>query len=543
MSKDVEPIMIEPEIQDEPDRSDKKGMDDRSSICDKKAMSDDQFKKRIDNSKTLVIGADMKTYGDYSKWGQIDEHYIGIRDWDNTWMRYNDDKLIDWNDEYPEEKYHGNRPTRTFPELVKSVLGEKKFRLIIVDGGTIQYIHDMETLFKLATNYMDPYGLLIYPVSQQTKNFPTGQSLLDDTNNSFCCYNFDHRDIPKLMSNNLDLVKFVNITFNHLGLCYVMKNKQGGGQPGDSKYIDLFTLRQLKNKSSLFMATVNEDRVMKDQKFNEWQKKREELLMDVHKEVQISKREKLTILSCPPKDINKDDINSFLKKTYYDNGCSEISEYDISRIKDSIKQEKRDYDYEFDKIPKISEHMITCFAKEDKKTPDTHRQTLFTLISNYESEQEKIQARLVKAGLPADYGSGGVDSPRCMSSASGQGSPPHSRACSPQPPEPNSPRPLPLHVFEFKRKSKRKSIRNPLKKSPRKSVRKSNRKSVKKPLKKSPRKSVIKSKPKSVRKPPRKSTRKSKRKSVRKPPRKSIRKSKRNSLRKPVRKSKRKSRR
>jgi hypothetical protein len=273
--------------------------------------------------------------------------------------------------------------------------------------------------------------------------------------------------------------------------------------------------------------------------------------MDVHKEVKLSERERRTILSCPPKDINKDDINSFLKKTYYDNGCLEISQDDITRIKDSIKEEKRDYDSEFDKIPKISEHMITCFAKEDKKTPDTHRQTLFTLISNYESEQEKIQARLVKAELPPDYGSGGVNSPRCMSSASGQGSPAHSRACSPQPqepnspqpPAPNSPRPPPLNLFGFKRKSNRKSIRNPLKKSPRKSVRKSNRKSVKKPLKKSPRKSVIKSKPKSVRKPHRKSTRNSKRNSLRKPLRKSIRKSKRKSVRKPLRKSIRKSRR
>ena len=94
-------------------------------------------------------------------------------------------------------------------------------------------------------------------VTQQTKNFPLGQSLLTEDTNSFCCYNFENRDIPKLMKNNLDLVKFVNITFNHLGLCYVMKYKEGGGLPGDSKYIDLFTLRQLKNKSSLFIATVN----------------------------------------------------------------------------------------------------------------------------------------------------------------------------------------------------------------------------------------------------------------------------------------------
>jgi hypothetical protein len=248
--------------------------------------------------------------------------------------------------------------------------------------------------------------------------------------------------------------------------------------PGDSNYLTLFRLRQLKNKSSLFMATVNEDRVMKDQKFNEWQKKREELLMDVHKEVKLSEREKLTILSCPPKDINKDDINSFLKKTYYDNGCSEISEDDISRIKDSIKQEKTDYYREFDKIPKISEQMIICFAK-DQKTPDT--QTLFTLISNYESEQEKIKTLLEKAGLPPDYGSGGVNSPRCMSSASGQGSPAHSRACSPQPPAPNSPR---LSV-NFKRKSTVKSVRKPV----RKSIRKSSRKSVRKPVRKSKRKS------------------------------------------------------
>jgi hypothetical protein len=496
---------------------------------DRAAMRPEEFKERIQNSKTLVIGADMKTYGDYSKWGKIDENYIGIRDWDNTWMGYNDNKLIDWNDEYPEEKYHGRKPNTTFSTLVKSVLGEKKFRLIIVDGGTIQYIHDMETLFKLANEYMDKQnGLLIYPVSQQTKNFPTGQSLLDESNNSFCCYNFDHRDIPKLMKNDLDLVKFVNIIFNHLGLCYVMKNKQGGGQAGDSKYIDLFTLRQLKNKSSLFMATVNEDRVMKDQKFNEWQKKREELLIDVHKEVKISERERRTILSCPPKDINKDDINSFLKKTYYDNECLEISEDDITRIKESIEQEKTDYYREFDKIPKISEQMIICFAK-DQKTPDT--QTLFTLISNYESEQEKIKARLVNAELPPDYGSGGVNSPRCMSSASGQGSPPHSRACSPQPPELNSPRPS----VNFKRKSTVKSVRKPV----RKSIRKSSRKSVRKPV----RKSIRKSSRKSVRKPARKSIRKSKRKSVRKPHRKSIRKSKRKSVRKPLRKSIRKSRR
>ena len=221
-------------------------IDDKKS--DRLAMSDDEFKTRIANSTTLVIGADMKTYGDYSKWEKIDENYIGIRDWDNTWMRINNGMLVDWNDEYPEEKYHGYIHTKRFTELVKSVLGNKTFRLIIVDGGTIQYIHDMETLFNLASNYMSPDGLLIYPVTQQTKNFPLGQSLLTEDTNSFCCYNFENRDIPKLMKNNLDLVKFVNITFNHLGLCYVMKYKEGGGLPGDSKYIDLFTLRQLKNK-------------------------------------------------------------------------------------------------------------------------------------------------------------------------------------------------------------------------------------------------------------------------------------------------------
>lgn len=66
------------------------------------------------------------------------------------------------------------------------------------------------------------------------------------------------------MKNNLDLVSFINVTFNHLGLCYVMKSKQGGGRDDDSKYLTLFTLRQLKNKSSLFMATVDEARIIRE---------------------------------------------------------------------------------------------------------------------------------------------------------------------------------------------------------------------------------------------------------------------------------------
>lgn len=461
-------------------------IENKQTNSDRSPMTETEFTKRIANSKTLVIGADMKTYGDYSKWEDIDINYIGIRDWDNTWMRYNENQMIDWNDEYPPEKYKGYKSKEKFEKLCKKVLGNKKFRLIIVDGGTIQYIHDMETLFNLARDYMDPDGLLIYPVTQQTKTFPTGQSLLDKDTNSFCCYNFEHRDIPKLMRNNLDLVKFVNVTFNHLGLCYVMKYKEGGGTPGDSKYIDLFKLRQLKNKSSLFMAIVDETRILRETKFNEWQKEfnkwqknREELVIDVYKG---------------------------------DNGNSEVSEDDITRIKESIKREKRDYNEVFDKIiPKISVEMIISFTTVNRT--NSPRQTLFTLISNYESEQEKIKYSLEKAQLPADYGSGG-NSDRCMSSASPPASPPASPGASPA----VSRAPSPIHTAfnrKLTRKSNRKLVRKPLKKSVRKSKRKSKSKSVRKPLRKSVRKSKRKSKRKSIRKPLIKSVRKSKRKSRR----------------------------
>ena len=519
-------------------------IDDRPYICDKKAMSYEEFKTRIANSTTLVIGADMKTYGDYSKWEKIDRNYIGIRDWDNTWMTYNHNKLIDWNDEYPEEKYHGNIPTKRFAELVRSVLKQKKFTLIIVDGGTIQYIHDMETLFNLARDYMDPDGLLIYPVTQQTKTFPTGQSLLDKDTNSFCCYNFEHRDIPKLMKNKLDLVKFVNVTFNHLGLCYVMKYKEGGGLYRDSKYDDLFRLRQSKNQSSVFMVTVDQTRIIRENEFNKWRKIRDELLIKISSDNHIiSPEERQTIASCPPKDINNDDINSCLKASYYDyqGKLSEEIEY---KIRDEIKQEKEEYDKVFKEIiPEISQDNIIEFTKTKDEKIESDTITLFTLISKYESEQDRIKLFLEKAGLPPDYGSGG-NSERCISSASGQGSPAPSPPVSP-PVSPRAlpPSPDPASPSSFNRKSRRKPVGKSPGKPLRKSVRKSKRKSPRKPL----RKSVRKSKRKSPRKPLRKSLRKSKRKSVRKSVRKSLRKSKRKSVRKPlrtsVRKSKRKSRR
>ena len=239
----------------------------------------------------------------------------------------------------------------------------------------------------------------------------------------------------------------------------------------------------------------------------------------------ISKREKQTILSCPPKDINKHDINSFLKKTYYDNGYSEVSKDDITRIKESINREKSDYNEVFDKIiPKISVEMIISFTTVNRTNS---RQTLFTLISNYELEQQKIKERLEKAQLPADYGSGG-NSERCISSASGQGSPAPSPPGSPRALPPASPPASPTGgKSSFNRKSRRKLLKKSARKSVRKPLKKSARKSVRKPLKKSPRKSVRKPLKKSPHKPLRKSVRKSIRKSIRKPLKKSKRKSRR----------------
>ena len=526
ISDDTEPIIESLEIETK----------DRNP--DRPPMTETEFTARIAKSTTLVIGADMKTYGDYSKWEKIDRNYIGIRDWDNTWMTYNHNKLIDWNDEYPEEKYHGNIPTKRFAELVRSVLKQKKFTLIIVDGGTIQYIHDMETLFNLARDYMDPHnGLLIYPVTQQTKSFPIGQSLLDKHTNSFCCYNFENRDIPKLMRNNLDLVKFVNVTFNHLGLCYVMKYKEGGGLYRDSKYDDLFRLRQSKNQSSVFMVTVDQTRIIRENEFNKWRKIRDELLIKISSGVELSPQEKETI-SCPPKDINKDDINSLLKTTYYN--YTDVKDSDHEEIRKMIKKEKQDYDDKFKTIiPEISQDNIIEFTKGEGEDTNSNTITLFTLISEYELEQQTINLFLANAGIPPVYGSGG-NSDRCMSSASGQGSPAPSPRGSPPPPDSPPPQASPS---SFNRKSRRKPVRKSPRKPLRKSVRKSKRKSPRKPL----RKSVRKSKRKSPRKPLRKSLRKSKRKSVRKSVRKSLRKSKRKSVRKPlrtsVRKSKRKSRR
>lgn len=443
----------------------------KSTLPDKPIMGKSDYKRRIDNSKTLVIGADINTYGDYNKWEKIDRNYIGIRDWDLQWKQANGGAPVNWNVE-------------SFQTLCRTVLGEKKFKLIIVDGGTRQYIDDMETLFKLANNHLDKNnGLLIYPVTQQTKTFPN-IDFLDKDLRSFSLYLYEHTDIEKYLRNNLDLVGFVNVEFQHLGLCYVMKFKKGDGNDADSKskYLPLFTLRRLKNKSSEFMSIVEGAMIIKEKEIHEWEQK----ILENNNAVQNI---------CQPKDLDVSQIKFYLQATY---GGETRDEKNVNL---KISEEKKAYEDEFKNIVSFSENTI-----KDVLTDSPTNTQLLQLLTEYDRKEKEYADKRAANAAPPDYGSGGIGSPRCISPVLPSDSPP---------PSPTAPTALIRAQSGFKRKSKRNS--------PRKTLRKSPRKSVRKVLRKSPRKLQRKS----VRKSPRKSQRKTLRKSVRKSPRKTLRKSRR----------------
>ena len=259
-------------------------IESKGTMLDREPMTTNDFTERILKSKALVIGADMKTSGDIGVWSNLDPNYIGIRDWDNTWMRYNECKLMDWNDEYPEEKYPQGKPKKTFFELVDYVftgkiltppnqngLSDHKFKLIIVDGGTRQYIYDMETLYILAERYMDKEnGILIYPVTRNTKQFPPSLlSFIKDKTISFNCYNLESEDTCKYIKHNLDLIGFVNVI--RLGLCYVMRHKPDKILTDEAiKYSIIKELIKVKSRTSFFMTLTENFRTIRHNTMNEW---------------------------------------------------------------------------------------------------------------------------------------------------------------------------------------------------------------------------------------------------------------------------------
>jgi len=578
-----------------------------NKVPDIPAMSTEEFQDRITLSTSLVIGADMHSHHDISNWQKLDQNYIGIRDWDNTWKSLNDNKLIDWNDEYPEEKYNEGRPSLYFLPLMDKYLPPNKFKLIIVDGGTRHYIYDMKTLFKLAQAHIEQkHGLLIYPVRKNTMRFCKGflrgiENSSSDSDASFTSYYGETEDIEKSMNHNLDLVGFIKM--NKLGLCYVMKyrKKEEITRCDIRKYSIIKRLIFIKDQSELFMTYIREFRKTRKIMIDNWEIIKQEFFSkatktgwdtkkvenywkflefhplptgeitgeekptsdsypdsrenlkkwkEIKNNINLEKKdwEFLSTNSTKPTDLTTKDAMRYLGITY------RINDSDLQQIKDEMTGEEQPIQKIKQKIEeekKVEEEFISAKILDIEFSDIKHYiekrdNNKFTkLLGEYES----LNTDLITVPPPQDtcYMNKSNEDPAgerdCIS------------ICSPDR-EPNSPPLSPAHSAPHSapnspHRFNRKSVRKPLRKSLRKSVRKSLRKSVRKPL----RKSARKSKRKSVRKPLQKSLRKSKRKSVRKPLRKSLRKSvrkplpkssrksKRKSVRKPLRKSSRKSKR
>jgi hypothetical protein len=558
----------------------------------KPAMSADEFKSRIDLSTSLVIGADMHSHQDINYWKQLDQNYIGIRDWDNTWVSLNNDKLIDWNDVYPEEKYNKGRPSLDFLPLMAKYFINHKFKLIIVDGGTRHYINDMETLFKLAEAHMDrERGLLIYPVRKNTMRFCQGflrgiENSSSDSDLSFTSYDGETEDIEKSMNHNLDLVGFIKM--NKLGLCYVMKYREKKDiiRCDIRKYSIIKRLIFIKDQSELFMTYIREFRKTRKIKIDNWEIIKQEFFSEATKKgwdtnkvetywkflefhplptlptgeikdyknpisvmypdyeenlkkwteikssIKLEKKdwEFLSTNSTKPTDLTTKDAMRYLGITY------RINDSELQQIKDEMTGEEQPIQTIKQKIEeekKVEEEFISAKIldiefRHIKQYFENQDNNKFTQLLTY---YDNLNTDLKKVSQPQDtyYMNKSNEDPA--------GERDCISICS-HDPEPNSPPLSPAHSAPHspnnnsqQSRFNRKSVRKPL----RKSLRKSKRKSVRKLLRKSTRKSV--------RKPPRKSTRKSLRKPLRKSTRKSVRKPLRKSTRKSVRKTLRKSRR
>jgi len=360
---------------------------DKGLKPDRPPMETREFIQRIINSRSLVIGADMKTSTDIDDWSKLDPNYIGIRDWDTTWSRYNEDKWMDWNDEYIEEKYPDGKPEKTFAELVdyvfsgkiidgnpNRIISEHKFKLIIVDGGTTQYIYDMETLYRLAEKYMDKdIGLLIYPVSRKNKGFPNfllgflGAGNIPD---SFSCYNVELEDIPKYIAHNLHLIGFVNV--ETIGLCYIMKHKSGKILRDEGlNYSIIKKLRDIKARSTFFMNITENLRIIRQNSMKEWLRIKSKFLdllipvqpidnpiwerIKANKGVELKREEKEFLRSNP---YLKNSIDDWV---FLENNPMPTTEYlaELKKILHDSKQQTEEQKEILTKFPRVLENIKT----------------------------------------------------------------------------------------------------------------------------------------------------------------------------------------
>jgi len=371
-------------------------IESKGVMLDREPMTTNDFTERILKSKALVIGADMKTRGDIGVWSNLDPNYIGIRDWDNTWMRYNECKLMDWNDEYPEEKYPQGKPKKTFFELVDYVftgkiltppnpngLSDHKFKLIIVDGGTRQYIYDMETLYILAERYMDKEnGILIYPVTRKTKQFPASLlSFIKDKTISFNCYNLESEDTCKYIKHNLDLIGFVNVT--RLGLCYVMRHKSDKILTDEAiKYSIIKELIKVKSRTSFFMILIENFRTIRHNTMNEW----------------LRIKSKFLDILIPPDKIESKD-NSIWKKIKANKGTQlDKNEQDFLKQKDNLNSAVEDWIFLQDHpIPSDEELKKRDVLKMWKKIKKSTMQTLSSDEKQFIQENPNIEKNIQRS--------------------------------------------------------------------------------------------------------------------------------------------------
>ena len=162
----------------------------------------ENLKKRVEISKVLVLGADMGNddIGDITRWSNADPNYIGIsgRTDESLWskiLELGENKYFDWNDE------------QHFLHNMEKILGDKKFKLIIVDKGTRVHFHNIDTVLRIANKYIDrENGLLIYEIDNFTNN---------NTTSNFPLYDFYMPDsIYSLNDNNLTIYAVINMDYN-----------------------------------------------------------------------------------------------------------------------------------------------------------------------------------------------------------------------------------------------------------------------------------------------------------------------------------------
>ena len=171
----------------------------RMDTADSQTMGN--LKRRVEKSKVLVLGADMgnNDIGDITRWSNADPNYIGIsgKTDESLWskiLELEENKYFDWN--YEQHFLHN----------MEKILGNKKFKLIIVDKGTRSHFHNIDTVLRIANKYIDrENGLLIYEIDNFTNN----------TANNFPSYDFYMPDsIYSLNDNNLSIDKVINMDYN-----------------------------------------------------------------------------------------------------------------------------------------------------------------------------------------------------------------------------------------------------------------------------------------------------------------------------------------